>query len=393
MRVAITGIPASQMRNVCGYSQDLRTLYREVTPRLHSEDNIRHEVSRIANTGNYLIGEGARYALIGNDVQFIPMPWLSGPNARMWLDHINQSFDYLVLCTANIFHRRHAPTAEQAVIAKVDIPILMMSAGIQNRSDFGETMPEAFKSFVALLAERKVTVFTRGTRTAEFLGRHKVAAEPVGCPSAFAFPDHVRTAMQRLKHVAVDGDGDILYSGYLGSVRDTIDDVNALSGPATRPRYVAQDEVLLFDYKVANANGAKVYNDASGEITAPVRFPGIEDLKVKLSQAIFFSTEQWRSAASQYDLAVARRFHGGLIAAQASVPTFWISVDDRTSEMLDFLALPHVEAEVWNKSGDRRAALKRFLAGYDPTAAVATYEKRLHRFRTLLSGLGLRAAA
>jgi hypothetical protein len=393
MKVAITGIPASQMRNVCGYSSDLRTLYREVTPRLHSEDNIRHEVSRIANTGNYLIGEGARYALIGNEMQFIPLPWLTGPNAGMWIDHINQAFDYLVLCTANIFHRRHTPQAEQAVIAKVDIPVLMMSAGIQNRADFGEAMPESFRSFVSLLREREVTVFTRGTRTAEFLARHRVTAEPVGCPSAFAFPDHVRTAMQRLKHVSVEADNDILYSGYLGSVHDTIDDVNALSRETTRPKYVAQDEVLLFDYKVANANGAKVYNDTSGEITAPVTFPGLEDLRVKLSQAIFFSTEQWRSAASQYDLAVARRFHGGLIAAQAGVPTFWISVDDRTSEMLDFLALPHVEAESWNKSGDRRAALKRFLDSYDPAAAVAIYEKRLRRFRSLLSDLGLRAAA
>jgi hypothetical protein len=321
------------------------------------------------------------------------MPWLTGPEARRWMDHVNDSFDMIVICTANIFHLRHPPNAEAAVIAKSEIPVLMMSAGIQNRNDFHDVVPPSFAPFVSLLREKNVRLFTRGTRTTDFLKRQGIAAEPVGCPSVFAFPDHMRMSLERLKSIDVDTAAEILFSGYLGSVEDTVHDVNQLSGPSSRPRYAAQDEFLLFNYRVEAAATAKVYNDVSGEIIAPVAFPGRDKLNVPLRHFIHFSTEQWRTAASQTDFALARRFHGGIIAAQAGIPTVWISVDDRTEEMLEFMGLPHLKAAEWNRGTDKRAVLRQFLAAYNPVTALRTYNQRLETFRGLLAGLGLRKAA
>ena len=109
MRVAVSGIPSSKMRSITGRGADHATLYTETMPRVASEKNLQHEIGRIANTGNYLIGEGARYALAGSDCQFIPMPWLVGDHGPELREHLNRNFDFLVIATANIFHVKNNP--------------------------------------------------------------------------------------------------------------------------------------------------------------------------------------------------------------------------------------------------------------------------------------------
>src|SRR4051812_7559828 len=110
MRVAFSGIPSSKMRNITGRGANCATLYAEATPRVASERNLRHEIARIANTGNYLIGEGARYAVTGCETQYIPAPWLSGDKGPEVLEYLNSNFDFLVFSTANIFHVKNDTT-------------------------------------------------------------------------------------------------------------------------------------------------------------------------------------------------------------------------------------------------------------------------------------------
>ena len=390
MRVAVSGIPSSKMRNITGRGADFSPRYDEVTPRIASEKSVKYELSRIANTGNFLIGEGLRYAVRENESHYVPMPWLTGEGGPEVIRHLNQNFDFFAIASANLFHIKNDTSELVRVLNEINIPVLMMSAGIQKREDFNESCPESFRPFIDVVKRKNIRMFTRGAPTTDFLRSQGVNyVEPVGCPSLFAFPDNFRVSMQRLKRLKLEETLDVIYSGYLGAAKDTVLDINAFAAPGTA-RYVLQDEPLLFKYNFSAPENTRVYNDISGEILAPVNFPGADELRVDLKHYVFFSTEQWRAFASRSSFAFARRFHGGIIAAQAGVPTIWISVDDRTSEMLSFADLPHINASEWNHVANKKQYLTAFINDFNLQRSMRTYNVNLERFRSLLKDLGLR---
>jgi hypothetical protein len=389
-KLAVSGIPAHWMRNIAGQSSDFKTLYNEVPPRVSLKKHVDHEVSRIANTGNYLIGEGVRYAFGGSSIQHIPLPWLLQQNGGALIEYINSTFDAFIFGTANIFRKGSNPANEVSVFSKLRIPIVMMSAGIQNQDHFGTEYPEHYGPLLDVIKERKIFVFTRGFETANFLRSHGVKfAEPVGCPSLYAFPSNFKRSLKGLKDVDPTANLTVTHSGYLGSVRDTVVDINAIGGKSDNAFYVSQDEMKLFDYRIEGADDRVVYSDATGEILAPVSFPGAEALKRKVQHFVFFNTEQWRAWISRCDLAFGRRFHGGVIAAQAGVPAVWIAVDGRTREMLRYIQVPHFEASEWNREPNKQARLAEFIQTYDADKAVEHYSSSYTRFRTLLREIGL----
>ena len=393
-RVAVSGIPSHWVRSLSGRTKDFRPAYAELSPRVSTAGNVKHELRRIQNTGNYLIGEGVRRALQGVDFQHFPFPWLWGADGDAVIGHINASYDVFAFAAANMFHPSFDLSHEVRVFEKLTIPIVILSAGIQNAAHFGETYPPNFAAFMDLLRTRGVKVFTRGHTTATFLKRHGVAfAEPVGCPSLYAFPQNMRRSLRALKGVAGETDQVIVHSGYLGSVKDTVVDVNVLGGGATRAYYVMQDELALFDYKLDVPDAAHVYDETSGRLHETPRFPGEDALTRELHHHVFYNTEQWRAWISRSDFAFARRFHGGIIAAQAGVPSVWLAVDDRTREMLSFMKLPHLEASDWNREARKVERLRAFCDGFDTDAALHHYEASISRFHGKLRDVGLRAGA
>ncbi|MFC7553701.1 polysaccharide pyruvyl transferase family protein [Pseudoroseomonas wenyumeiae] len=122
---------------------------------------------------------------------------------------------------------------------------------------------------------------------------------------------------------------------------------------------------------------------------APVSYRGQEHLKKELSHHMFFSTEQWRAWMGRFDFSFGRRFHGGVMAAQAGVPFVVLAVDDRTREMLSFAKLPHMEAKAWNLLPNKAEALERFVADLDVDATIAHYRMLEARFRELLGNIGI----
>ena len=389
-KVAISGIPAYWVRAITAKTGlQGEPCYREVLPVVSTTEDVLYEMSRIQNTGNYLIGEGLRRAITSREFVNFPLPRLVGSEGEAVIKHINKNFDVFAFATANFFHIAFDPRPVVELFSRIDIPIVMMSAGIQRASDFGATYPPGFEPFLKLLRERNIKVFTRGLPTQQFLHRHGVtSAEPIGCPSLFSFPNGFRTSLEKLKHVAAQPNLDILHSGYLGSVKDTIVDIRALGGAPARTAYVAQDELSLFNYKIEAVKNTRVYDDTTGRLLVSPTFPGREELSKTLDHYVFFNTDQWRAVAGTYHLAFARRFHGGVIAAQAGVPALWISVDDRTREMLSFAKLPYLDSSEWNPS-NKLIRFKKFIEEYDPAGALKDYEQAYRRFRDALRSVNL----
>ncbi|MFC7553702.1 polysaccharide pyruvyl transferase family protein [Pseudoroseomonas wenyumeiae] len=115
------------------------------------------------------------------------------------------------------------------MISKINIPIILMSAGIQDASSFGSSYPAQFKSFLDVLKDKNCHVFTRGDITADFLRRQGLSrVEPTGCPSLFAYPGKVVESLRRLKEIDWRKPLEIVHAGYLGSVADAVVDINAL---------------------------------------------------------------------------------------------------------------------------------------------------------------------
>src|SRR3990170_5744203 len=57
---------------------------------------------------------------------------------------------------------------------------------------------------------------------------------------------------------------------------------------------------------------------------------------------VFFSVDEWASAIRRYEFVYGTRFHGCVIALREAVPSLVICHDTRTTEMCEFLGVPHV---------------------------------------------------
>jgi polysaccharide pyruvyl transferase WcaK-like protein len=62
---------------------------------------------------------------------------------------------------------------------------------------------------------------------------------------------------------------------------------------------------------------------------------------IKKNCKVFFSVEEWASYIKTKDFSVGTRFHGNLIALLNGVPAVIFVHDSRTTEMCNFMKIPH----------------------------------------------------
>ena len=71
MRILLTGIPSYLQRTIAEVS-GTTVVHRPYFDGVMTKKDLMSQVRRIANTGNYLIGEGAAESLRGHDVSYLP---------------------------------------------------------------------------------------------------------------------------------------------------------------------------------------------------------------------------------------------------------------------------------------------------------------------------------
>jgi Polysaccharide pyruvyl transferase len=387
-RILLTGIPGHLTRLV-QRAEDTHVFYSEKQPQPESKEAYLRELKNISNTGNYLIGEGALRAL-SPDATHIPFWHLyNAVNNGTGLDSSNKQFDICVFTCANLLRKSLSADAEAQVLAKLDMPVVMLGIGIQSRPDLEESLPEGTQRLLQILKEKEHYFLTRGEETAAFLKSQGFSfVRPVGCPSMYFMPANVRRAIRRLPDVKV-GEGRTVFTGYMGAALDTIGDMNSLSSDDGRSSYVIQDELLHFDMQVEPNEDGRVYDSTSGEMIGELSFKGSDELKKKIKVHTFFDTNQWRAWTSSMDFAFGRRFHGNVIALQAGVPSLIVAVDDRMREMLNFSGLPKVEANDLNAANDRSAFVADHLASMNIPQVIEKYSDRERNFRSVLTEIGI----
>lgn len=390
MRVIVTGIPSYLLRTVekvSGTAVKHKPYFNDIKTKTDLISNVK----KIANTGNYLIGEGAAHALKNHDVTYIPFWHFANQvgNDQIY-EQINEEFDILVFASANLLRPGYSADMEARVFAKINIPVVVMGIGIQRKGNLTTELPEGTLNFLNVLKSKKSYFMTRGYFTEDFLTNFGMAyVKPTGCPSLYFSPNGVRKSLSRLADPELADAQQIAFGGYLGSVADTIVDANALLHPDSTASYVLQDEIVVYNVNIAVAETAEAYDQNACQIVAPTEYKHSEKWKCNHELLVFFDTNRWRTWVSGQDLCLGRRFHGCVIGMQAGIPSLMIAVDDRMREMLEFVKFPYIEAMTWNREGQKKQYLKRFLSEIDVDAALARYDECEHNFRATLQEIGL----
>jgi hypothetical protein len=391
MRIMVTGIPSYLMRTVDSVSGAV-VKHRPYFEDVRTKKDLIDQVRKIANTGNYLIGEGAANSVRGHDVTYIPFWHLANSlNSPETYEKLNQSFDLCLFASANLLRPGYAAATESHVFERLNMPIVVMGIGIQRRGNLKDELPEGTHRFLNVLKKKESFFLTRGHFTADFLKAEGMKyVRPTGCPSLYLQPAAMKRSLSRLADPGLAESQRIAFGGYLGSVPDTIVDAHALLRPGSTATYVIQDEVIVYNMNIVADDGVEAYDQAAGRIVAETEYKHAEKWQRKCEFLVFFDTHKWRSWVSGQDFCFGRRFHGSVIGMQAGVPALMIAVDDRMREMLEFVGFPHIEASVWNREPQKKAYLQDFLSKIDVPAAIHRYSACEENFNAALKDIGIR---
>ena len=390
MRILLTGIPSYLQRTVAGVS-GTQVRHRPYFDDISTKSELIEQVRKIANTGNYLIGEGAAFSLKGHDVTYVPFWHLARSSGSDEVyEQLNQEFDICVFASANLLRPGYSADLEAEVFDKLNMPVVVMGIGIQRKEGLKENLPAGTLKFLDVLKRKESFFLTRGYFTAEFLREEGMKfVKPTGCPSLYFNPAQMRRSLAALANPELADAQKIAFGGYLGSVADTIVDAHALLSPKSVASYVIQDEVIAYNLSLTADDQAPVYDKASGRITGATSYKHSEKWQRDHELMVFFDTNQWRSWIASRELCFGRRFHGCIIGMQAGVPALMIAVDDRMREMLGFVGFPYIEAATWNREANKKAYLGNFLSKIDTQSVVDRYSACEANFRSALANVGL----
>jgi hypothetical protein len=391
-RILMTGMCSVQDR-LAYHADKHRVFYRPFPEPVTTADEYLSQFRMAANTGNYLITEGAYRAFAGDEITYVPFWYLqSRVGDPDCIAQIREEYHVCLFATANILNADFDLTREVEVLEALDLPTVFMSIGVQRRSDLTKELHPSVSRFLDFLTRPSTHCFTRGRYAAEFL-RSRGAANVFDacCPSAFHRPDSIIDGVRQLATLSIRDLGEIWVNGYLGNHARAADDLVQLGARTRRLAYVFQDEPLLFGATRDVAGHDALYDEATGALT---RSPAchVADCEGKLSYLAFFSPEQWRARAAVVDLSVGRRFHGNLVVLQAGRPAIFVAHDDRVSEMLQSVGLPFIAPRDWDAAADKVALAEDFAHGVDVAAFEARYRARLDEFRSTVRTVRARVA-
>lgn len=133
MRILLTGIPSYLQRTVASAS-GATVRHKPYFDDIRSKKDVIDQVKKIANTGNYLIGEGAGHALRDHDVTYVPFWHLANSlNQPGAYDELSKAFDICVFASANLLRPGYSADLEAEVFDKLKMPVVVMGVGIQDR--------------------------------------------------------------------------------------------------------------------------------------------------------------------------------------------------------------------------------------------------------------------
>lgn len=225
----------------------------------------------------------------------------------------------------------------------IDKPFIPMSVGIQNSlSNINYNLNDSVKRALSMLQERAI-IGVRGEISADILEKNGIRnIQIIGCPSMYYW-SHPNFKMIKKDIIPKK----VLYNfrTFYGSLSK--DEAHFLTYCVNRNYdFIEQTEFELTD----NMCPSKEYFDYTAT-------------KLKKKMNIFFSADDWKKFASQFEFSIGARFHGNVVSLWNGIPALFIVIDSRMKEMLEYFKLPHIKMADFDDTKDIRYYYE--LANYD----------------------------
>lgn len=306
---------------------------------------------------------------------------------------VNAHCSHLILTLADTL-KANDPDDERYLraarfIDKFERPLVIFGLGIGNLplGDSGHVRLTAAQSrLIETMAQHTPVIGVRGKTTAEIIRRSlpHIRLAPVGCPSIFARPQHVRRAACRKIDVA---NGRAAFAGTVFHSEpertlflDAVTADNYLIEPVNRHHHLAAVRAM---WKPTLAREDLPY------FLRDIPFTG--DQLDQLSEfyrrryRLFRNIDEWitfneRNVSFTYG----SRFHVNMASLISGVPALWIIHDARTAELADILHLPAIHRE---EAAGLTASELAARADYE--MFLDHYDGALNRFLDYLECAGL----
>lgn len=253
----------------------------------------------------------------------------------MEIEYINNTFDMIIMPTANIFgkHYINGLVEYTKFFNKITIPIYIVGAGLQCNTE--EEIPQLAKEIGSYVSDFCKSIYhtggelaLRGHYTKKFLDLTvNNTAWVTGCPSLYQLGKDLRiTKKNTFSKLAINGSVISMNNTDLYKLIYKYDDLI----------YIDQDEFiyLIYDQQLPyeNINTFKLLWKYSNT--------GL-NLFTKNKVKLFYDIPVWLDYLKHnIDFSVGTRIHGNIAALLAGVPAMVIYQDLRTKELAEFFDIP-----------------------------------------------------
>lgn len=291
------------------------------------------------NTGNYAFWNAVDTHIGGEKVY---LGW--NFNSK----EIKEKYDVIVLLSSNFLHPERDMEVLANKIEKTMLPVVVVGLGAQAPSENEKIqLKRGTIRFAHIIGERAKTIGVRGEYTAEVLSSLGVKnVEVIGCPSNLTNLDKDLGQKIELRIDALKSDS--------SKVKSILINVDAHRGKFKKHFQLLHEKIKDYHYDIVCQNPLEIVSLARGE-----EFD-INNLHVKRQWetwcegmtedeftffvrekfVTFFNVNAWLEHARRFDISVGTRFHGNMLAFQSYVPSFFITHDARTSELVHEMKLP-----------------------------------------------------
>jgi hypothetical protein len=337
------------------------------------------------NTGNQVIA----YGLL-KTVKHQAVNWDSSIGPQ----RVDEEYDHILIAAANFLHSGFDLGGMASFIEATNLPCTMVGVGAQSKDYSTDIkLQPGTERLMRVVAERSGLIGARGAFTAAVLskmGIHNV--QVTGCPSYYMSCRPTleirKPALTRASRLLINSSRDVVSHAF--DREKMIEIVCGLVSLAIEREadFVPQSE--LPEIRIAESSSPEEIETNVHEILrtfAPFnRVATYEKLLLWFSKhvRVYWDVSLWQEAMKSYDFVFGNRFHGNMIALQAGTPACVICHDTRTTEMCEFLGLPHVALKDASK-----VDVDHLYSLVDPEAIQARYKQLYPQFRKFLTLNGL----
>jgi hypothetical protein len=268
------------------------------------------------------------------------------------LDYINKNFDFLIFVASNQLNPAWDMGILGNVFDKLKIPFGLIGLGSQ--IDSGEyTFKQGTLKFIQTL-KNAAFVSVRGEFTADVLDKYGVNDNVyiTGCPSNFInFEKNFIKGLdyKEINKIVVNMNINGKFSSVLKNLykqKDEYifkyiiqDDKNIVN--LCREKSIDKGVIRHLAY-LFGANKKEFYNYFISNIE------------------VFFNVECWMEFLRKFHFSFGSRMHGNMLAFQSGVMSLFITHDNRLSELVKTMKVPHVSLEEFNNYKNITEFLKSF---------------------------------